>query len=331
MRIDTVLRGTKDKPGGFLQFKRRFQRSERTIETYEESIRLFIDFVKAIHGRDDVAHLTTANIEGWLDAMRERSLSPATRSIRLTAVRELVKYCLRERILRDDPMLTIEAVRRPKTLPVPFSETEREALMRLVLPVDETALRALLRWTGEREAEVCALKLEDFVRPSLDGTMLAQVRVRGKGSRDRVIPLPAECWRDVEAYVRDKYGDTVIPATAHLFEMGGYGLPWKTDMVWRRVKAWGKRAGVQHCHPHRFRHTYATGLLEADVDLRTAQDLLGHASLATTQTYTQVTDKRRHEAIRKLSAAAPVSAETSPDNYIDRVVSAFETPPNPSP
>ena len=327
MRLDTVLRGTISKPGGFLQAKRRFQRSERTIDTYEESIRLFIDYVKAVHGRDDAAHFTTKMVEGWLDLMKERGLSPATRSIRVTALREFAKYGVRERCWRDNPMLTIEPVTRPKTLPNPFSEQERAALLALPLALkQDVALRALLNFTGEREAEVCALRLEDFVRPSLDGERLAEVKVRGKGSRERRIPLHPDCWSAVEDYVREKYGDTAMPAKAFLFE-SDYGRPWKPDAVWRRVKAWGKRAGVAHCHPHRFRHTFGTALLESGADLRTAQELLGHASLATTAIYTHVSNPRKHDAVRRLGGVPSASSH----DYVDGPVSAFETPPKPSP
>lgn len=283
----------------FLKAKRRVGRAPRTIGVYDESVRLFIDHVIHEKGRDDAAHFTAAMVNGWLDHMEGQGLAKATRALRLTALRELARFGLRQRYWREDPMLEVEPVVRGKTLPKPFSPQELEALLALPLAkAEDRALRAILNFTGARASEVCAIRLSDFVRPALDGTALAHLRLRGKGDRERVMPLHPECWRAVEACVSEKYGDTVIPNRAPLFEVGGHA--WTRRTVTRRVKAWGVRAGVDDCHPHRFRHRFATSLLERDADLRTVQELMGHASVATTQVYTAVTSERREAAIKRL-------------------------------
>ena len=320
MRIKTVLTD-------FLQAKRRIGRSPRTLDAYGESVRLFVDHVIHEKGRDDAAHFTAAMVNGWLDHMEGRGLSKATRALRLTALRELARFGLRQRYWHADPMLEVESVVRGRTLPKPFSPQERQALMGLVLAkAEDAALRAILSFTGARDAEVCAIRLGDFVRPTLDGTDLAKLRLHGKGDKERVLPLHPACWAAVETFVTEKYGATVIPSAAPLFEVPGTGRPWKAAAIQRRVRAWGVAAGVAGCHPHRFRHRFATQLLEDGADLRTVQELMGHASVATTQVYTEVTSQRKDEAIRRL-----FGGDTRCLGYATPAASEIETPTKPSP
>jgi integrase/recombinase XerD len=329
MRLETVVKGTRRKDGsfegGFLQAKRRVGKSERTIDAYDESLRLFIDHVKHEYGRDDVRHFTAAAVNGWLDHMAGHGLSLATRALRLTALRELAKFGVRHRYWTTDPTADVDAIRRNKQLPIPFTPEERDALMRLPLAKKEdVALRAILNHTGAREAEICEIRLGDFRRPSLDGAELGELRIHGKGGVERLVHLHSECWAAVEAFVHEKYGPTVIPNQAPLFELDGRA--WKPAAVWRRVRAWGERAGVTECRPHRFRHRFACDALESGVDPRTVQVLLGHASLATTQGYLQVTDKRRQDAIRLMMAA-----ETRIERCSEADPSPFGRPRNEAP
>jgi len=294
MRLRTVAKE-------FIQSKKRIGRSARTLEEYGASVQLFIDHVVHEKGRDDVKYFTAALVNGWLDHLEARGLSKNTRALRLTVLRELSRFGMRQRYWREDPLIEVDPVLRGKTLPKPFSPAEREALMALPLTkAEDRALRALLSYTGARDTEVCTIRLGDFVRPSLDGSDPAKVRLRGKGDRERVVPLHPACWKAIEEFVHERYGDTVAPPSAPLFQVGDTARPWRRHSVWRRVKAWGKRAGVEHCHPHRFRHRFATEALERGVDLRTVQELLGHASVATTQIYTEVTDPRKVDAVRRM-------------------------------
>jgi integrase len=185
----------------------------------------------------------------------------------------------------------------------------------------ERALRALLNFAGLRDLEVCAIQLRHFTRPAVtgDGDRPATLHVYGKGRKERVMPLHPECWAAVEAYATTKPD---MSPEAYLFVKGPAGRPWTPPMIRERVHRWGdcgRRsvhdwldqdpatrgrcpacARVESCTPHRFRHRFATDLLEADVDLRTAQDLLGHESLATTAGYLQVVDRRKSAAVLRL-------------------------------
>src|SRR3990167_159027 len=214
---------------------------------------------------------------------------------------------------------------KPKALRRPLARAERDALMALPLAGAEAALRAVLYYAGLRDEEVCQLRLHDLSgpgRPPDGARVAATVRVHGKGRRERVVPVHGDCWRLVEDAAARRTDRT---PSGFLFEQHG-GAPWTQRMIVRRVRALGQAATVPACTPHRFRHTFATNLLEAGVDLRVIQELLGHESLATTEIYTQVVDQRRQEAVLRL----PSFAETISPDYVHRGVAVAAPPSNPA-
>jgi hypothetical protein len=133
--------------------------------------------------------------------------------------------------------------------------------------------------------------------------VLAQVHVFGKGERERNVPLHPECWAAVED-LGQRRADSA-PA-AFLFAKLDESA-WSRKMIWRRVAQWGRRAGVDDCTPHRFRHRFATDAYERTRNLKAVQELLGHTSLSTTQIYLGLVDQDRTDAILSLGPAPDVS------------------------
>lgn len=333
MRLTTALYGSGMKQGreqrdGFVHALRRAERSEATIRAYTTAVAQFIHCVIHETGRDRVTDFTPAMVRGWLDHLGNKNLARRTRRLYLTGLGEFARWGRRERLWITDPMAGAPTITPPKSVPRPFSVDERAAMMALVLPPVERALRALLNFAGLRDMEVCAIELRHFMRPSPDGGRPATLHIYGKGRKERVLPLHPECWVAVEAYATTKPD---MSAGAYLFTTGPYGRPWTPQMIRDRVHRWGdcRRASlhawldqdpatrsrcphcarVEKCTPHRFRHRFATDLLEADVDPRTVQDLMGHESLATTAGYLAVVDKRRSAAVLRLpSHGGPVNS-----------------------
>jgi len=318
MRLRTALQE-------FIAYKRLADRAPTTLRAYASDLTIFIDHVVHATGKDAALHFTPAVVTDFLVHQDARDLSRQTLARRQTALREFARWGLRRRYWAEDPLLDVPVIRKPKTLPRPFARAERDALMALPLAGAEAALRAVLYYAGLRDEEVCQLRLHDLSGPGLlpDGTRVAAtVRVHGKGRRERVVPVHGDCWRLVEDAAARRTDRT---PSGFLFEQHG-GAPWTQRMIVRRVRAWGQAATVPACTPHRFRHTFATNLLEAGVDLRVIQELLGHESLATTEIYTQVVDQRRQEAVLRL----PSFAETISPDYVHRGVAVAAPPSNPA-
>lgn len=333
MGLTTALHGSGMKQGreqrdGFTHELRHAERSERTVHVYATAVTQFIRHVIHETGRDRLADFTPALVRSWLDHLAGKRLALRSRRLYLTALREFARWGVRERLWLADPTASAPRIPRAKSVPRPFAADERAAMMALTLPPAEQALRALLNFVGLRDHEVCAIQLRHFTRPTMtgEGERPATLHVYGKGRKERVLPLHPECWTAVEAYATTKRD--MSPA-AYLFTTGTTGRPWTPAMIRERVHRWGdcRRASlhgwldldpttrgrcpacarVERCTPHRFRHRFATDLLEADVDLRTVQDLMGHESLATTAGYLDVVDKRKSVAVLRLPSHAAVA------------------------
>jgi integrase/recombinase XerC len=249
--------------------------AEATRRAYRSDLR---DFSAWLDQRglslEDVDVRTLADYTSELGRAR-RGLAPATISRRLSAVRALVRHALGPTRVPDAPL----APRRARRLPETPKLSEVEEAVDAVAGDDPLALRnaALLELVyscGLRSAEAVALDLGDV---DLDRE---HVHVRGKGGKERLVPLGEEAaWR-VACWLRDGRPSLVRGACDALF-VSVRGRRLDTSVLRRLLP-----------HPHRLRHAYATHLLEGGVDLRTIQELLGHASLSTTQVYSHV-DARR--------------------------------------
>jgi len=225
-------------------------------------------------GLDDVDARTLSNWVGDL-GRGSRRLAPATISRRLAAVRSCLRFTFGPARVPD----TSFAPRRARRLPDAPKEVEIDALLELAegksaLALRNRALLELLYSGGLRSAEAVGLDLGDvdFEREA--------VHVRGKGGKERLVPLGEEAAHQLSRYLRDGRPALARGANDALF-VSVRGRRLDTSTVRRLVR-----------HPHRLRHAFATHLLEGGADLRTIQELLGHASLSTTQIYSHVDAKR---------------------------------------
>jgi site-specific recombinase XerD len=224
---------------------------------------------------DEVDSGVLADYMGELGQGRRR-LAPTSIARRLAAIRSCMRFCLGSRRVPDTTGL---APRRPRRLPEVPKRDEIEHLLELAegdapLALRNRALVELLYSAGLRSAEAVGLNLADvdFEREA--------VHVHGKGGKERVVPLGEEVAHHLARYLRDGRPQLARGAEDAVF-LSVRGQRLDTSTVRRLVR-----------HPHRLRHAFATHLLEGGADLRTIQELLGHASLSTTQVYSHV-DARR--------------------------------------
>ena len=174
--------------------------------------------------------------------------------------------------------------------------------MALGLDATERTLRGLLYYTALRVTPICGLRVGDVsFSPTRFPNGLespGSIRATSKGSKQAVKPMHADLYRLLEEYMLLKHPRMDDPRAWLLMQRDG--RPWTRKMIEQRVSRWGQAARVPDCHPHRFRHTCATNLLEGGQDIRLVQALLDHEDLSTTALYTKVTDARLAGAVAAL-------------------------------
>jgi integrase/recombinase XerD len=238
---------------------------------------------------------TTEQLEGYVTALRERGLSGATIARRIAAARSFYRHEMLLGARGDNPAAELDLPRRAKRLPKTLSPGEAERLIDAAAGTTPRAMRdhalvELLYGAGLRVGETVGL---DKTGVDLDARL---VRCVGKGSKERVVPLgrpAAEALRRYLAHGRPHLDRRHRPEL-FLNAQGGALTRAGAFLILRKLAA---KAGLEpeRIHPHLLRHSFATHLLEGGADLRSVQEMLGHADLATTELYTHVTDLRRRE------------------------------------
>jgi site-specific recombinase XerC len=306
----------------FLKWKLGKGKRPETLKTYGYGITKFIEFTIVETGRDSVTHFTAPMVAAFLHHTSARGLKPNTLHSIKTSLSQFGAWGgnLARRHWEGNPVDhdDIPELRKPKTLPRPFSPDVRDRILALDLPSDERVLRGLLYLAGMRSGTVIRVQLGGIRRPA--GDQLGSITVAVKGGKELSHPMHPDLWREIEAHVVDRAKRLPEPFQHHELGPQVYvlakdgGGPWSEIMVQKRVKKWAKAAGLSTAPydvvPHRFRHTFGTDVYEATGDLRTTQELLGHSSPQTTSVYTQITERRRSDAIRKL-APTPIPTPTS--------------------
>jgi site-specific recombinase XerD len=262
------------------------KKSPNTIRARESDLQRLL----STFATDAIGALTPEAIRRAFQLWSESSLGQATLHRRHTSVRTFARWGRRRRYWLDDPMDNIPTVGRPDSLPRPFTREECERLLALDLAPDEDLIRAILLFTGQRVSTVCGLTVGAV---TLDPPTL---RVRLKGGREQVIPMHPVLADKVAVHLLSLAGARAYQPLVSYRN----GKPLSRSTVERWTQRWGLEADVPTCIPHRFRHSYATELLEQTSDLRVVQEALGHRSIVSTQIYTRVRSERLRLAVNLL-------------------------------
>jgi len=224
----------------------------------------------------------------YLMAEKKRGLSVTSIKLEAVALRIFFRFLTARGFLPSDPAEKLPVPRIPQTLPQPLSKQEIEKMVsspsgESPLEIRDRALLELLYACGLRIAEACSVRLENL--DEVGGV----IRVTGKGNKTRLIPVGRAALDALKTYLaigRPKLVSAKSGAEIFLSVRGHALTPAR---IWQLVRLYARRAGLEESiHPHQFRHSFATHLLAGGADLRIIQELLGHASIATTQIYTQV-------------------------------------------
>ena len=274
--------------------------AENSISAYSRDLRRFGSFLGlSASPLEDVTPQKIREFQNWL---RQEKLSQSTINRILSALRTFFRYLTSEKGF-PDPLIDVEKSRQVRRLPKALTVSEIvsmiEAAYREGEPVTirDRALLELLYGTGARVSEVVDLDLSDIQRVTNDGMEVQTIKLRGKGGKDRIVPLGSYANAALSDYltrVRPNLTRNSLKTTSALF-LNQRGTRLSRQSAWQFVLNAAKAAGVSgKVSPHVFRHSYATHLLDGGADIRVVQELLGHASVTTTQIYTLVTiDKVR--------------------------------------
>ena len=264
--------------------------SENSLAAYRRDLAAFVD---RLHLRNlSLAAFSVADLLDDLALGHQQGLSARSIARRLSSIRGLCQFLVRSGVRSDDPSVDVSPPKLPKTLPRTLSEADVDRLLNAVSDDSTVDLRdrcalELLYAAGLRVSELVQLRL-----PMID-RQTGVIKVMGKGSKERLVPVGEECLHWLQHYLTSARPE--LPGSAvsdHLFP-GRSGGAMTRQTIWHRVKAVALRAGVDTAlSPHGLRHAFATHLLNHGVDLRSVQLMLGHADLSTTQIYTQVAAAR---------------------------------------
>ena len=245
------------------------------------------------------AALTRDILREFLRVQRaRRQLAPASMKVLVVALRHLVAHLRRESITTQDLQPALELPKLGLHLPDTLSEAEVEKLLTVELPDNPRGLRdrailEVLYASGLRASEIVGLRIESFDRDEL------LFRILGKGDKERVVPVGDKAVEALDQWLRKGRPKFVGAKTGGEIFLGVHGRRLTTARLWQIVQETAKLAGVKKkIWPHLLRHSFATHLLEHGADLRAIQEMLGHASLATTQIYTHV-DQARLRAVHR--------------------------------
>jgi integrase/recombinase XerC len=262
--------------------------SEHSIRAYEADLRQFLAYLSPPDlAAPAPAALDLLVLREWLAGLYRDQLSAITIRRKLAAVRGLFRFMLREGVVPLNVARLVRTPKAPKTLPEVMTAEQTNALIDRVggaglerpFPSRDRAIFELLYGCGLRVSELAGLNLEDIDRS--DGWL----RVRGKGKKERQVPLPGQAAQALERYLGER---PVVRDEGAVFLNHRHGRL-TTRGISGIVKLYSTcLAKDPSLHPHSFRHAYATHLLADGADLRAIQELLGHARLSTTQKYTQV-------------------------------------------
>ena len=279
--------------------------AHNTVQAYGVDLARFVRFCEE-RGATDAAKIDRADVSAYLAMLARGGLGPRSAARNLSAVRGLMRFLVREGEMRRDPTSLAARPKIGRKLPRPLSTGDVQRLLDMpnrstVRGLRDRALLSVAYAAGLRVSELVSLKVGDvdFRR--------GVVSAFGKGQKRRYVPLGEVALRDLEAYRAALQTQRSGRRESAVLFPAPSGRPLTRQAFWKIVRRYALAAGLRdRMHPHRFRHSFATHLLEGGADLRSVQAMLGHADVTTTEIYTHVTRDHVREAYDRAHPRAGV-------------------------
>lgn len=264
--------------------------SDHTQESYRRDLSQFAVWLNQQAG--ELIDADSAAIQQYLDFRFQQKRSSRTSARFLSCLRGFYRYLLRENLRKENPVALIENPKLGKPLPKSLTESDVEALLAAPDVGNPLGLRDR---TMLEVLYACGLRVSELVGLTMPQINLRQnvVRILGKGSKERLVPMGEEAARWLERYLREARPVLLNNIPDEIVFPSARAQPMTRQTFWYRIKYWAEVAGIRaNLSPHTLRHAFATHLLNHGADLRVVQLLLGHSDLSTTQIYTHVAKLR---------------------------------------
>ena len=272
--------------------------ADNTLDSYNRDLNQFLGFLEKERVKD--LHEATRNIiMAYMLFLQKRGRATATVSRHLAALKSFYHFLLREKYIEKDPTANLESPKIEKKLPRILTVNEVEVLLTQPKGVEPAGMRdkamlELLYATGIRVTELISL---DTLHINLD---MGYIRCFGKGSKERIVPVGSFARKCVNEYLAKGRVKLVKNYSEQALFVNQHGRRLTRQGFWKIIKKYARWAGIaKDITPHTLRHSFATHLLENGADLRSVQEMLGHADITTTQIYTHLTKGHLREVYAK--------------------------------
>lgn len=262
--------------------------SQNTVASYKNDINAFISFLKELK-IDDPSNVTTEHINGFFKVLKELGLLGSSTARYFSSLKGFFLFLIKNKYILKNPIEKISAPRISKKLPGVLDINEVEAILSVpdtkeLLGLRDKAILELFYACGTRVSELLNLKVNDLF---FDDEI---IRVFGKGSKERLIPIGSSAIKWIGEYLKKSRPLLMKKLKSeNILFLNSRGTKLSRMGIWKIIDRYVKEAGIKKdVHPHTFRHSFATHLLEGGADLRAVQEMLGHADISTTQIYTHI-------------------------------------------
>jgi integrase/recombinase XerD len=272
--------------------------SANTIAAYAHDLSQFAEHARK-SGAVSIADLSESVLLGFLEGLREAGMSPNSIGRKLSAIKTFCKFAFRESLLKADFTANVDGMRGVKRLPSVLTVDEVSSLLAQPDGTSEAGARdkAMLETlyaTGVRVSELVNLRLSDI------NLEVGFTRCFGKGSKERIVPIGKVAIDYLGRYLASGRPKFARSGSSEYLFLTNRGKKMSRVGFWKIVKKYAAKAGItKNTTPHTLRHSFATHLLQGGADLRSIQEMLGHADIATTQVYTHVTRDKLKEVYRE--------------------------------
>lgn len=262
--------------------------SENTINSYKSDLTSFLNFITQ-SGIDDLSDIKTTHITSFFKLLKEAGLNETSAARYFSSLKGFFKYLYRNEYIKINPVERISPPKISRKLPEVLNVREINLILEQPNVKDTIGLRdkailELFYACGTRISELINIKVNDlFLSEEV-------IRVFGKGSKERLIPIGSSAIKWIIEYLKKSRPLLVknIKSENYLF-LNQRGTKFSRMGIWKIVRQYVKKAGIEkNVHPHTFRHSFATHLIEGGADLRAVQEMLGHSDISTTQIYTHI-------------------------------------------
>ncbi len=265
--------------------------SPHTLEAYGRDLNRFDRYVAHL-GRSNPEDVQSDDVMSFVANLRQEGLSPKSVNRTLAALKGFYKFLVREKALRINPVADISPARGWMLLPDVLSVAEMNRLLAqpgqcAASTIRDTAMMELMYATGLRATEIIQLQVDSI------NWQVGYCTTMGKGGKERVVPVGRTAFDLLRRYLDEVRPRLASGVSENVLFLNRFGKGFTRQGLWKLIKKYARAAGLEsRVHPHTFRHSFASHLLDSGADLRAVQVMLGHSDISTTQIYTHVTQER---------------------------------------